>query len=104
MITWQIAKDNGNQPIRNGGAKGFKKAIEALEEQGVMGIAGDCGFLMNYQHDARTLCTVPCFVSAILQVWRGTPASNGSGRLRSRPPLVADRLHGVPRWCSARCS
>ena len=25
LITWQIAKDNGNQPIRNGGAKGFKK-------------------------------------------------------------------------------
>ena len=35
LITWQIAKDNGNQPIRNGGAKGFKKAIAALEEQGL---------------------------------------------------------------------
>ena len=38
LITWQIAKDNGNQPIRNGGAKGFKKAIAALEEQGL----GEC--------------------------------------------------------------
>ena len=35
LITWQIAKDNGNQPIRNGGANGFKKAIAALEEQGL---------------------------------------------------------------------
>ena len=35
LITWQIAKDNGNKPIRNGGAKGFKKAIAALEEQGL---------------------------------------------------------------------
>ena len=35
LITWQIAKDNGNQPIRNVGAKGFKKAIEALEERGL---------------------------------------------------------------------
>ena len=38
LITWQIAKDNGNQPIRKGGAKGFKKAIAALEEQGL----GEC--------------------------------------------------------------
>ena len=27
-----------NQPIRNGGAKGFKKAIASLEEQGL----GEC--------------------------------------------------------------
>ena len=35
LITWQIAKDNSNKPIRNGGAKGFKKAIATLEEQGL---------------------------------------------------------------------
>ena len=35
LITWQIAKDCGNTTIRNGGAKGFKKAIAALEEQGL---------------------------------------------------------------------
>ncbi|MCB4407265.1 hypothetical protein [Synechococcus sp. MU1642] len=35
LITWQIAKDCGNTPIRKGGAKGFKKAIAALEEQGL---------------------------------------------------------------------
>ena len=34
LITWQIAKDNGNTPIRKGGAKGFSKAITKLEEMG----------------------------------------------------------------------
>lgn len=43
------------------------KAIEELEAQGVMGIAGDCGFMMHYQKDARLMCSVPCFVSALLQ-------------------------------------
>ena len=38
LITWQIAKDNGNKPIRKGGAKGFSKAIAALEQQGL----GEC--------------------------------------------------------------
>ena len=35
LITWQIAKDCGTTPIRKGGAKGFKKAIAALEERGL---------------------------------------------------------------------
>ena len=29
LITWQIAKDCGNTPIRNGGAKGFKRRSRA---------------------------------------------------------------------------
>ena len=37
-LTRRIAKDNGNQPIRKGGAKGFSKAIAALEQQGL----GEC--------------------------------------------------------------
>ena len=44
----------------------MKKAITALEKQGVMGVAGDCGFLMHYQEEARQACTVPCFVSPLL--------------------------------------
>merc|ERR1719263_2628473 len=43
-------------------------AVASLEaEQGVMGIAGDCGFMMHYQKDARALCKVPCFISSLLQ-------------------------------------
>jgi len=43
-------------------------AVAKLEaEQGVMGIAGDCGFMMHYQKDARALCKVPCFISSLLQ-------------------------------------
>ncbi len=38
LITWQIAKDNGNKPIRKGGAKGLSKAIAALDQQGL----GEC--------------------------------------------------------------
>ena len=38
LITWQIAKDNGTKLIRDSGAEGFKKAIAALEEQGL----GEC--------------------------------------------------------------
>ena len=34
LITWQIAKDNGNTTIRKGGAKGFSKAITKLDEMG----------------------------------------------------------------------
>merc|ERR1719473_1949283 len=34
----------------------------------MLGIAGDCGFLMNYQAEAvRMSQKVPCFISAILQ-------------------------------------
>jgi len=42
-------------------------ALTALEKEGVMGIAGDCGFLMNYQEEARAVAKVPTFISALLQ-------------------------------------
>ena len=42
-------------------------AIAELEGQGVMGIAGDCGFMVHYQQEVRALCTVPAFVSSVLQ-------------------------------------
>jgi len=34
---------------------------------GVVGITGDCGFLMNYQVDARRMSHLPCFISAVMQ-------------------------------------
>ena len=46
----------------------FDAAITRLEAtDGVVGITGDCGFLMNYQHEARRQATLPCFVSAVMQ-------------------------------------
>jgi len=45
----------------------MKTAVAALEKDGVMGIAGDCGFLMSYQEEARAVTTVPTFISALLQ-------------------------------------
>ncbi len=38
LITWQDAKNKGSKRIRDCGAKGFKKAIAALEEMGL----GEC--------------------------------------------------------------
>ena len=38
LITWQDAKNKGSKRIRDAGAKGFKKAIAALEEMGL----GEC--------------------------------------------------------------
>jgi len=44
------------------------KAISALEAQpAVLGLAGDCGFLMRYQDDVRRLAQRPAFVSSLLQ-------------------------------------
>lgn len=64
-LTFELAQAGG--PLTAAQREAMAKAIEALEEQGVMGIAGDCGFMMHYQAEARLLCKVPCFVSALLQ-------------------------------------
>merc|ERR1719263_2095096 len=46
----------------------MQAAITELEAKGVSGIAGDCGFLINYQREATRMSTqVPCFISAMLQ-------------------------------------
>ena len=44
------------------------QAITRLEAiPGVVGITGDCGFLMNYQKEARRQAKLPCFISAVMQ-------------------------------------
>ena len=44
------------------------QAIARLEAiPGVVGITGDCGFLMNYQKEARRQAKLPCFISAVMQ-------------------------------------
>ena len=45
----------------------FKEAIDFLEAKKVSGITGDCGFLMNYQKEARRQAKLPCFISAVMQ-------------------------------------
>ena len=46
----------------------FDAAISRLEAvEKVVGITGDCGFLMNYQREARRQATLPCFISAVMQ-------------------------------------
>lgn len=45
----------------------MEAGLRALEGKKVMGIAGDCGFLQNYQADAREMSRVPTFISPLLQ-------------------------------------
>ena len=50
----------------------FKEAINYLEEQGVNGITGDCGFMFNYQPLVRTLTKLPVYMSSLCQLpWLG---------------------------------
>ena len=46
----------------------FKDAINYLEEQGVNGITGDCGFMMNYQPLVRTITKLPVYMSSLCQL------------------------------------
>mmetsp|Transcript_28529 Transcript_28529/g.66999 ORF Transcript_28529/g.66999 Transcript_28529/m.66999 type:complete len:582 (+) Transcript_28529:74-1819(+) len=41
--------------------------IRQLEQQGVVGITGNCGFMMHYQCFARYVSPVPVFMSALIQ-------------------------------------
>ena len=41
--------------------------IKNLEEEGVVGITGNCGFMMYYQCFARYIAQVPVFMSALIQ-------------------------------------
>jgi len=45
----------------------FNKAVQDLEQQGVCGITGDCGFMMAFQTLAREAATVPVFLSSMVQ-------------------------------------
>ena len=55
------------QPLTKEQREGMERGIKNLEAIGVSGITGDCGFLMNYQAEARKIAKVPCFVSSMLQ-------------------------------------
>jgi len=43
------------------------EAIKRLEARNVVGITGDCGFMMHYQCFARYVAKVPVFMSALIQ-------------------------------------
>lgn len=45
----------------------FAEAIKFLEQKGVNGITGDCGFMMAFQVIARKIATVPVFMSSMVQ-------------------------------------
>jgi len=56
------------KPLTDAQRAAMQAAIAELEGLGVTGIAGDCGFLVNYQREATRMSTkVPCFISAMLQ-------------------------------------
>ena len=42
-----------------------KKTSAYLEEQGVNGITGDCGFMMNFQPLVRTITKLPVYMSSL---------------------------------------
>jgi len=44
---------------------GFRVAVEELENLGVTGITGDCGFMAHYQETIRGLSSVPVFLSSL---------------------------------------
>ena len=64
-LTFEAAQ--AGAPLTKPQFEAMAKAIASLEDMGVVGIAGDCGFMMHYQKDVRKLCKVPCFVSSLLQ-------------------------------------
>lgn len=66
-LTFEAAQRG--EPLTDAQRGAMAAAIGQLEAQpDMLGIAGDCGFLINYQADAVRLSTkVPCFISAVLQ-------------------------------------
>lgn len=64
-LTFEAAQEA--RPLSPDQREALKVALKSLEEANVMGVAGDCGFLMNYQEEARKLAKVPTFISAVLQ-------------------------------------
>ena len=94
----------------------FKEAINYLEEQGVNGITGDCGFMFNFQPLVRTLTRLPVYMSSLCQLPAVTCAygqkekiaiftANGES-LQPMRPLIRDEC-GVdtqdPRYVIVGC-
>mmetsp|Transcript_51188 Transcript_51188/g.141671 ORF Transcript_51188/g.141671 Transcript_51188/m.141671 type:complete len:242 (-) Transcript_51188:482-1207(-) len=66
-LTFEAAQKG--DPLTPAQATAMEAAVKTLEaDPGLMGIAGDCGFLVNYQAHAVKLATrVPLFISSVLQ-------------------------------------
>jgi len=82
------------KPLTDAQRAAMQAAIAELEGLGVTGIAGDCGFLVNYQREATRMSTkVPCFISAMLQALRVSEpcqSSFGAGSGQHTSPGVVD--------------
>ena len=55
--------------------------IKDLEREGVVGITGNCGFMMHYQCFARYVSNVPVFMSALIQAATMAAAMEPSERV-----------------------
>ena len=65
-LTFEVAQEGG--PLCSEKRENVAAALQRLQATpGVVGIAGDCGFLMNYLADARSVSKLPCFISALIQ-------------------------------------
>lgn len=59
----------------------MSKEIKELEGQGVVGVTGNCGFMMHYQCYARHVAEVPVFMSALIQAATMAAAMEPSERV-----------------------
>ena len=59
----------------------MKNEIKHLEDQKVVGITGNCGFMMYYQCYARHVSDVPVFMSALIQAATMAAAMEPSERV-----------------------
>ena len=50
-LSFEAAQEGG--PLSPALRESLREALTNLEASNVMGVAGDCGFLMNYQREAR---------------------------------------------------
>lgn len=63
-LTFAMAQSGRmTEPVR----REFVKAIGYLEQKGVAGITGDCGFMMAFQPIAAEVATCPVFMSSMVQ-------------------------------------
>jgi len=58
----------GIESVEEGVKNEFIEAVKFLEQQGVSGITGDCGFMMYFQQLARQHTQLPVFMSSLCQL------------------------------------
>ncbi|CAE7261858.1 ALMA4 [Symbiodinium pilosum] len=63
-LTFERAQEGSFDPAI---LENMAKQIKTLEDDGVVGITGNCGFMMHYQCFARYVANVPVFMSALIQ-------------------------------------